>query len=156
MNVEYLPVKHHALIVNPYFQRNAIDEEIAGIKLGESTYTTFGGEVGYRFYSGSNGASGLFIGPSFFMQRTHASISVPAGNVVNAQGPTPTTTSEGDMTTYGGIIDIGGQTVLKGGFTAGAGAGLMYMWTSSGPTQGATDRYKGLSPRILLTVGYSF
>lgn len=63
------------------------------------------------------------------------------------------------MTIYGGALDLGGQHVTKGGFTIGAGAGVMYLTasnTGSANQTSSTIKISGVLPRFLFTIGYSF
>ncbi|MCL2823399.1 MAG: hypothetical protein FWD57_05350 [Polyangiaceae bacterium] len=53
VNLEFLPARHHAIVVNPF---------IWGFPY---LIGAIGGEIGYHFYSGDMGANGFFIGPSF-------------------------------------------------------------------------------------------
>ncbi len=147
-NVEYLPVRHHAFVLNPYFQHASV-EAGSGSAKSETTYTTFGGELGYRFYTGSRGANGFFVGPSVFVQNTNASSTATAG----------TSTAHGESSTfvYGAILDLGGQHVAKSGFTIGGGVGVMYLVAANAPTAtSSTIKFEGVLPRFLFTVGYSF
>jgi len=144
-NVEYLPVKHHALTLNPYFQ--SISTEIGSVK---SSYTNFGGELGYRFYSGNRGANGFFAGPAFIFQMNNATVEATG---LAGQGGTSASSS---FTNYGVALDIGGQHIWRNGITLGAGAGVMYLASSEKPETSGLVRFEGVAPRFLLTLGYSF
>jgi hypothetical protein len=76
VNVEYLPIKHHAIVLNPYFQAAS-----AGSDDNKTTYTNFGAELGYHFYTGDRGANGFFVGPSLLYQRTNATSKATVGGV---------------------------------------------------------------------------
>ncbi len=73
VNVEYLPARHHAIIVNPYFQSIGTGEGVT-----ETKYTNFGGELGYRFYTGNRGANGFFVGP--FVTAMTSSVKTPVAD----------------------------------------------------------------------------
>lgn len=148
LNAEYLPVKHHALTFNPYFQSVSV-EVGAGPAASKTSYTTFGAELGYRFYTGSRGANGFFLGPAVFVQNTSQEVTVSGG----AAGAN----ASSSVLVYGALLDVGGQHVFKNGFTIGGGAGVMYL-VASGTTGASSDTVKleGVLPRFLFTVGYSF
>lgn len=144
-NVEFLPAKHHAAVINPYFWSASV-----GSGGNETSYTAFGGELGYRFYSGSRGANGFFIGPSLILQQNNSSAKVTSSTGQTAEAST-------SITSYGAALDLGGQHVTKGGFTIGGGVGAMYLTASSSSSQSSsTFKVSGVLPRILFTVGYSF
>lgn len=147
-NVEYMFVKHHGVSLNPYFQSISA-EASAGSTTSKSTYTTFGAELGYRFYTGSRGANGFFLGPAVFLQHTSGEATASAAG--------SSASANSSMTVYGGILDIGGQHVTKGGFTIGAGVGVMYLVASGTPgATSSTVKFEGVLPRFLLTAGYAF
>ena len=134
VNVEYLPVRHHAIVLNPFFQSLSV-----GVDGDKTSYTNFGGELGYHFYTGDIGASGFFIGPSLFAMSSNAS------------------TSCASIFSYGAALDLGGQYVAKNGFTIGAGAGVMYLAANDTTTATSSSfKVSGVLPRILFTIGYSF
>jgi hypothetical protein len=71
MNVEWLPAKHHALVLSPFAQWG--EEGEAAQAAGRTTYRRLGGEIGYRCYgsswTGAPGANGFFIGPEYVFGR---------------------------------------------------------------------------------------
>jgi hypothetical protein len=145
--VEYLPVAHHALVLNPHFDHVTADVEQSSndVKVKyEQSFTGFGGEVGYRFYTGEKGANGFYIGPSFLF----GTYSTSAGDV---SGPS--------FTTFGGAIDIGGQAIVGPGIVIGGGFGLQYTKASEDfsdlPLTAAVLAGGGIRPRFLFTVGYA-
>ena len=144
VNVEYLPIKHHAIVLNPYFQSLSAgsDDTI------KTSYTNFGAELGYHLYTGERGANGFFVGPSLLYTRANSTTTAPN---------TPSASSGTDI--YGVALDLGGQHITKGGFTIGGGVGVMYLTSSSTASAGQTSstfKFSGVLPRLLLTVGYSF
>lgn len=143
-NIEYLPVRHHAIVLNPFFQSLSV-----GADNNKTSYTNFGGELGYHFYTGDIGASGFYFGPSLFAMNSNASASV----TMNGKS----TTASHSIFVYGAAFDVGGQYVAKNGFTIGAGAGAMYLAANDTNTA-TTSSFKvsGVLPRILFTIGYSF
>ena len=147
-NVEYLPAKHHAIIVNPYFWSTSVGGSSGSVGV-ETSYTSFGGELGYHFYTGSRGANGFFIGPSLILQQ----------NSVTSKGAAAGASAESSssITSYGAALDLGGQHVFQNGFTIGGGVGAMYLNASaSDSASSSTFKVSGVLPRFLLTAGYSF
>jgi hypothetical protein len=141
-NIEYLPVPHHGIMVNPYYSSVTVETTQA-----RSEYEFFGGELGYHFYTGKKGANGFFVGPSFvYMRTTSSSECLEVGCSVEP---------EIDFTTYGVALDLGGQVVFDNGITLGAGGGLMYLRSSGGAEGGSLIKFQGTLPRILFTIGYS-
>ncbi|HEX3345097.1 MAG TPA: hypothetical protein VHS09_11025, partial [Polyangiaceae bacterium] len=95
--------------------------------------SSFGGELGYHYWwHWRRSLVGPYFGPSLLL-----------GSVTNASvGPTASA-----QTYWGGAFDAGGQGVLPGGFTLGAGVGLGFVELES---NGA------VFPRFLLQLGWSF
>ncbi|CAN5750612.1 hypothetical protein BH11MYX4_BH11MYX4_07250 [soil metagenome] len=155
LQAEAVVAKHHAITANPFFVHLPMRYELAAIDGG--TLTGFGGELGYRFYSGSGGPEGFFIGPS--------AIFAAYSNEGGGPGTEP-------FTTFGAAADIGGQLMLGPGVVLGAGLGVQYLRPSTGyggacsggcaysaADLDASSRRiveGGVSPRILLAMGYAF
>jgi hypothetical protein len=140
LNVEWLPTTHHAIAFNPSFQfgDNSV-EQVA-------RHRVFSGELGYHYYLGSKGADGIWFGPSVLAHREEAEGAASA----------PLNRS-GTVHALGGAFDVGGQVIVDGGFTIGAGVGLMYLASLDGPGPEVravpTDKLTG---RLLCTLGFSF
>ncbi|HEU4406513.1 MAG TPA: DUF3575 domain-containing protein [Polyangiaceae bacterium] len=154
LQAEYLPAKHHALTLSPFYTYAPVKAEINGQELDGGSLSGFGGELGYRFYSGNKGPNGFFVGPSLLFGAY--SQSAPSG----AQ-PEGSRGSE-SFTSYGGAIDIGGQAVIGPGIVVGGGFGLQYTTTSRDID---TDNLNlasaiiaggGVRPRFLFSAGYAF
>jgi hypothetical protein len=143
-NLEFLPAPHHAIQLYPYFGLSSAGDEATG----KSTYTNFGGELAYRFYSNRSGAEGFFVGP--FVAYNNSSISTKKTGVADASGT---------LSYFGAGIDIGGQAMIGPGITLGAGFGLQYLKASTSGTAGATSatlKFEGIIPRFLSTIGFAF
>ena len=148
-DVEYVFAPHHALHLTGfyYYAFPGVDDLFQGP----------GGEVGYRWYSGIDGAHGFFVGAS-----------AVAGQYEYSHTPEqPTTLDPGSDTKFvaiGGALDAGYQLVAFGNFALGAGAGLQYLHYTieptfePGPSAGWTSfAYgSGLRPRLLCSVGATF
>ena len=106
-NFEYLPVPHHAIVINP---------SIWGVP---GVFGMTGIEVGYHYYSGSKGANGFFFGPSLLAYRFDV---LTIGGLASAN-------------IYGIAIDVGGQHIFGGGFTLGAGMGMARWWGADGGSE---------------------
>jgi len=138
-NVEILLAPHHSLVLSPnllIFQedrggRYSLESE--GLGFATQRSGSFGGEVGYHYWwRWRRSLVGPFFGPSLLLGSvTNASV----GTTANAQGY------------WGAAFDAGGQGVLPGGFTIGAGVGV-----------GLVDMagVAAVFPRFLLQLGWSF
>ena len=76
---EYLPTPHHAVTVNPFFAHAPVKVTINGQEVDGGSLNGFGGELGYRFYTGTKGPNGFFVGPSVIL--ASYSQSAPSGVV---------------------------------------------------------------------------
>jgi hypothetical protein len=143
----YLPALHHGIVVNPFYSHVGVDATNSnGVTTAAWSLSGFGGEVGYRFYTGEKGASGFYVGPSFIFASYKQSVT--GGDSLS-------------FTNMGAAVDIGGQAIIGDGFTIGGGFGLQYTKTSV--DLGSIDKFAanalaggGLRPRVLFTLGYSF
>ena len=105
---EYMLARHHAVTLSPFFTSTSVkvnDKEIGSL-------SGFGGELGYRFYTGSRGANGFFVGPSVLFASYNSESVV--GNTSQS------------FTAMGGALDIGGQFLIGPGVVIGFGGGLQY------------------------------
>lgn len=147
LNVEWLPTTHHALVLNPFGQFISTGTE--GSLSGKTSYSNFGAELGYRFYTGSRGANGFFVGPFVTALSSSATTTATINGTKNE--------ASSNFVAYGGGLDLGGQHVFQNGVTIGGGFGLMYL--AGGADKGAsssTVKFEGVLPRFLFTAGYSF
>jgi hypothetical protein len=147
-DVEYLPEAHHALHLTAfgYYALPGVADRFSG----------FGAEVGYRWYAGSRGPQGLFLGASFLageLEYVH---------VADPMAPF----DQSDDTQFvelGGAIDGGYQIIALGNLAVGVGAGAQYVVDTvqphfefvKHPTQDLFYGW-GLRPRALLSVGAAF
>jgi len=141
---EYMLARHHAVTLSPFFTSTSV--KVNGTEVG--SLSGFGGELGYRFYTGSKGANGFFVGPSVLFA-SYKSDSI-TGNTSQS------------FTAMGGALDLGGQFIIGPGVVLGFGGGLQYTKNSE---EINTDNLNlasaviaggGVRPRLLLAVGYSF
>ncbi|MBK6695018.1 MAG: hypothetical protein IPG50_22820 [Myxococcales bacterium] len=148
---EYLPAVHHAITLNPNFTSAPVKVTVNGKEVDGGSLTGFGGELGYRFYTGTQGPNGFFVGPSLLF--SSFSQSAPSG---------ATNASSDSFTSVGGAIDIGGQGIIGPGIVLGGGFGLQYTTTSKDI---ATENLNlasaviaggGIRPRFLVHAGYAF
>lgn len=151
---EYLPAKHHAITLNPFFAHAPVTVTVNGQDVDAGSLNGFGGELGYRFYTGSKGSNGFFIGPSFLF--ASYSQSAPSGTNTGASS------SSDSFTSVGGALDIGGQAIIGPGIVVGGGFGLQYTSTSQDidtenlNLASAVIAGGGIRPRFLMTVAYAF
>ena len=138
-NVEFLLAPHHSLVLSPNvlaFQEGhggRYDLASEGLGFATERSNSFGGELGYHYWwRWRRSLMGPYFGPSLLL-----------GSVTNASvGPTAAAQAY-----WGGAFDAGGQGVLPGGFTIGAGIGLGFIELGS---NGA------VFPRFLFQLGWSF
>lgn len=147
---EYMLAKHHAVTLNPFFNHTPITYTVNGKDIDGGALNGFGGEAGYRFYTGSKGANGFFIGPSVLF------------GSYTADPPGDSGGKSQSFTSIGGAVDLGGQAIIGPGIVIGAGAGVQYTKTSEDVN---TDNVNlapaaiaggGVRPRFLLALGFSF
>ncbi|MEO7094983.1 MAG: hypothetical protein ABI175_17120 [Polyangiales bacterium] len=147
IDVAYLPALHHGIVVNPFYSHVGVDATSSnGATVAAWSLSGFGGEVGYRFYTGERGANGFYIGPSFLFSSYKQTVT--GGDSLS-------------FTNMGAAVDVGGQAIIGDGFTIGGGFGLQYTKTSV--DLGSIDKFAanalaggGVRPRVLFTLGYSF
>jgi hypothetical protein len=151
-NVEVVVARHHAIVASGYAQaytltlvRNMIPPE-ARDHLRDAPLTA-GGEIGYRLYSGSRGADGLFVGPSFLLTplvypaiANHDTIELVPYHVP------------------GVAVDVGAQAVTSIGLTIGGGIGVEYLayQLPNDPHRVPIGVEPHWLPRVLLQAGWSF
>ena len=144
IQAEWMPAKHSAFVLNPHFDHVSPTVTVNGDSVSE-TFTGFGGELGYRFYTGSKGPNGFFVGPSVLAGTYTSSV---------ASGPSVSFTS------IGAAVDVGGQAMIGPGILIGAGFGLQYTSVSQDfkdlPLTAGVIAGGGLRPRFLLSAGYAF
>ncbi len=161
-NVVIVPRDHHGLVLSPFYtwastapystqidgQGNTLTDASGNpvtLNVLRQTFKGFGGELGYRYYFGSGGPRGLFVGPSILL----SSITATAGNG-----------SQTSFIDFGVAADVGFQALLADCVALSVGAGLEY----SAPSQSIPDQQlpaaivanSGVRPRLLLSVGYAF
>ncbi len=138
-NVEVLLAPHHSLVLSPnllVFQEGhggRYDLASEGLGFATERSSSFGGELGYHYWwQWRRSLMGPYFGPSLLLGSvTNASV----GSTGNAQAY------------WGGAFDAGGQAVLPGGFTLGAGIGLGFVEMAS---------VAAVFPRFLFQLGWSF
>lgn len=150
-NVEASPLPHHVLTGSLYTQAVPLwlVKSISGRdEIHENGGSSLGGELGYRLYSGSIGADGLFAGGSF--------VSMPL-----AYPRWDADMRSADLVRFsalGAAFDVGVQKVTSSGFTLGGGVGVMYL--AYDMPQDFRRIPIGLEPhvlpRLLLAAGWSF
>lgn len=143
-NLQYMPAMHHAIILSPQITHVSNDIALTGGSNVSQTFTGFGGEVGYRYYTGHRGLDGVFVGPSLVLGFYNAGL--PNGDQA--------------FTTLGVAVDAGVKTVIFDNVSVGAGAGIQWVKVSHDfndlPTRSEMAIGAGVKPRILAEVGYAF
>lgn len=145
-NLEYVGAPHHGFVVSPsYTYTNpGKDDEITG----------FGGEAAYRYYSGTHGPEGWFIGGG----GTIAELRYI--HRVSIDHPSFSPAVDTSYTSYGLFADAGYQLLLHEHLVLGVGAGIAYRFFSDQPqfeteSHAHTDLLygSGLRPRFLAVFG---
>jgi hypothetical protein len=149
-NPVIVPVDHHALVLSPFYVSTTtnpiyvFDDEGNSTQLPSQTFSGFGGEIGYRYYSGLGGPRGFFAGPSLIL----------AGMSAKAQN--------GSTTGYldiGLAADVGYEFLVVDSVALSLGAGVQYATpTSSIPAQQfPADVYANgkVFPRALASIGWA-
>jgi hypothetical protein len=149
-NLEYSFVPHHAATASLYVQSVPVEMVrpfASGVEIRDrAAAPSFGGEIGYRLYSGRGGAEGLFIGGSF--------VAMPIA--YPRLGPDFGVELERVYGT-GGAIDIGAQTVTSFGLTIGGGLGASFLaYDMPNDLRRLPFAMPNVLPRLLLQTGYSF
>jgi hypothetical protein len=147
-DLEYLPEPHHALHLTPFgmYALPGVADQLTG----------FGGEIGYRWYSGAHGPHGIFVGASFVaaeLEYQHTSSVPPPLDVSN----------DTQFVELGGALDAGYQVIVLGNLAVGAGVGAQYIVDTIEPRFEYPNHpwhdllYGwGLRPRALLSIGAAF
>lgn len=144
LNLEWAPVTHNVIVVSPHIVRTSVDIATDSDTTAQHTFTGFGGELGYRYYTGRRGMNGVFIGPSFIAGVYNGSL--PAGDQA--------------FTDVGIALDVGVHEIVWNHLVIGGGVGVEYLHVShdfhdlpSAPAQIASS---GVKPRLLMEIGYGF
>ena len=110
-----------------------------------NVFQGFGGEIGYRYYSGNAGPRGLYVAPSFLIA-SYTAIPEHGAHVPFAN--------------LGGALDVGYQAILGDRWVVGLGAGLQYTAPTvnflSQQLPASVYANSGLRPRLLLALGVAF
>jgi len=153
VDVVVAPVDHHAVVLVPFYASTTSAPlatsrtDAAGnvVQLPAQTFRAFGGEVGYRYYSGEGGPRGAFVGSSVLLGSVRATA---------ADG------RETPFVTYGVAADVGYEALVADRIALSVGAGAQFSATSrSIPNQqlpASLYANSGVEPRVLLAVGYAF
>ena len=152
INFEYQFVLHHGIIVSPHYDHVSWDQTSttpAGTQTYKDSFSGFGAELGYRFYSGEKGFNGFFASPSLLLATYKASGALVPG----------LTAADQSFTSIGWAWEVGGQAQL-GGFIIGGGGGLQYTHVSKQledlPLAAAVIAGGGWRPRLILNLGGAF
>lgn len=149
-NAEYAFLPHHAVIATGYVQSVPVSmvRPFAGnVRIRDRASSPgFGGELGYRLYSGKRGAEGLFVGGSFVAMpiaypRLERDLAVGLERVYGV----------------GGAVDVGAQTITSFGLTIGGGIGASFLaYDMPDDPSRLPFAMPRVLPRLLLQTGYAF
>lgn len=157
LNFEYQPTLHHGVIVSPHYDHVNADISTTAYDLNSGTtqsvtykdsFSGFGAEIGYRFYSGNRGFNGFFAGPSLLLA-TYTTSGTILGQSASSS-----------FSSIGWAWEVGGQAQLGGGFIIGGGGGMQYTKVSKNmedlPFAAAVIAGGGWRPRVIFNLGYAF
>jgi hypothetical protein len=150
-DVVVVPVDHHAVVISPFYARTTtiplavFDDAGNATRLPEQSFTGFGAELGYRWYSGYGGPRGFFVGPSLLL----------ASFTAKAEDGTKT-----PFLDLGLAADAGWQALVADRVALTLGAGVQYVVpTKSLPSQQFPANLwanRMLAPRLLASIGCAF
>lgn len=145
-----VPVDHHALVLSPFYVStttngiDVFDNQGNATQLPVQTFSGFGGELGYRYYTGLGGPRGFFAGPAIIL------------GAMTARAQNGSSTGYLD---YGLAADIGYELLVADRMALTLGGGVQYtMPSQSLPNQQfPADVYANsrLLPRALLSLGWA-
>lgn len=147
--------RHHAITASAYYQtfpKGILRALLPDVPLGNGPAARLGGELGYRVYTGNDGPSGVFLGPSV------VALPLAAPRLTDAYQ-----TEIVSFMAYGASLDLGVQAVVGPGFTLGGGVGVMALAysrpASATPPAGIVlPAYPEphVLPRLLVAAGWAF
>lgn len=161
-NVNIVPGNHHGIILSPFYVNNTTLPWATGVDANGNPLTLpngqpytlnvlpqrfegFGGEIGYRYYTGLEGPRGFFAGPSILLAP------------FTATAPNGTKTDFFDL---GFAADIGFEALIADTVALSVGGGLQYTIPSKSIPQqqdpASIYANQKLYPRMLLSLGYAF
>jgi hypothetical protein len=155
-NVEWSFAPHHVVAMSGYVQSVPVEMVrpfAREFEIKDKNATPgFGGELGYRLYSGRRGADGLFVGGSFVAMP----VAYPRLGAIDP-ATTQATVELQRIYGVGGAVDVGAQTVTSWGLTIGGGLGASFL-AYNYPNDPSRLPYAlpNVLPRLLLQTGYSF
>jgi hypothetical protein len=153
VDVVVAPVDHHALVLVPFYASTTTaslatantDAARNTIQLPQQTFSGFGGEIGYRYYSALGGPRGFFVGPSLLF----GAMTAKAANGV-----------ETSFQSYGLAADVGYEALVADRIALALGGGVQYQLTSKSiPDQqlpASLYANSRVAPRVLLALGVAF
>jgi hypothetical protein len=150
-NVVIAPVNHHALVLSPFYVSTTtqpiyvFDDQGNSTQLPQQRFSGFGGEIGYRYYTGLGGPRGFFAGPSLIL------------GAMTAKAQDGSSTGYVD---YGLAVDVGYEMLLVDSLALSVGVGAQYTTpdTTIPSQQFPADIYANgrLAPRALASIGWAF
>jgi hypothetical protein len=145
-----VPADHHALVLSPFYEWattqpiDVFSGEGAATQLPQQKFWGFGGEIGYRYYTGLGGARGFFVGPSL---------------ILAAMTAKPQVGSNTSYLDYGVAADVGYEMLLADAVAVSLGAGVQYTTPSKSipDQQFPADIYANshVFPRVLASIGWA-
>jgi hypothetical protein len=163
LSFQVLLADHHALTLSGFYGATRTNEVYSPSCMAKGSphscalttlFQAGGGEIGYRWYAGTGGPRGLYVGPSFLLSYDTATPARGAGTSAAVFG------AEIPYWNLGGAIDVGWQAILADRWVVGLGGGLQYtVPTVTFPQQelpASIYANRGLRPRVLCDIGVAF
>jgi hypothetical protein len=144
-------IDHSVIVVAPFYISTTtwpiytFDDQGASTQLPQQSFSGFGGELGYRYYTGIGGPRGFFAGPSLIL------------GAMNAKAQNGSST---DYLDIGGALDIGYELLVMDSVALTLGVGAQYTAPDKSiPNQQfPADFYANakVAPRALASIGWAF
>jgi hypothetical protein len=151
MTLEYMLAPHHAIEISPYV--------FFAVPSANTEVDAYGGEIGYRYYTGKHGPEGWFLGGSFAFGTFDYQHNAPTVNRAS-DGLLLDESVNTQYDSIGGAIDAGYQLLLQEHVVVGLGAGVEYRYLTLDPNFQPYDHGSqwfvygpGFRPRLLFSMG---
>jgi hypothetical protein len=151
MNLEYMIAAHHAIVISPYI--------FFAVPGANTEVDAYGGEIGYRYYTGKHGPEGWFLGGSVAFGTFTYQHNAPTVNRAS-DGLLLDESVNTEYDSIGGAVDAGYQVLLQEHVVVGLGAGIEYRYLTLEPDFQPYDHADqwlvygpGFRPRLLFSMG---
>jgi hypothetical protein len=151
LTLEVMLAPHHAIEITPYVY--------FAVPAGNTEVDAYGGEIGYRYYTGRHGPEGWFLGGSLgFGAFEYQHIAPTVRRASDGLLLDDSVTTQYDQVSA--AIDAGYQVILQEHVVVGVGAGVEYRYLTLDPGFQPYDHDAqwlaygpGFRPRLLFSMG---